>query len=111
MNKMSPQLKNLLENIGHLAYTGGLTRIGCGEYTPDTLRNLIAEIKEMNAKLQPKSKPVPWTLSPWLHIKGNDQFLIMQGDRIVTSMFTIGEADRERFARALTWLNEQGDAV
>ena len=107
---MSPQLKTLLENIGHAAFNGGLTRIGCGEYSPDTLSALIVEIKEMNAKLQPKLKPVPWSLHGW-HDEHPRQQLIMRGDVCVTSPFVIGEADQERLERALKWLNEQGDAV
>lgn len=67
--------------------------------------------KEADAKKAAKAKATKWTLSPWMHTPGNDQFLIMQGDHIVSSMFTIGESDRERLVRALDWLNEQGDAV
>jgi hypothetical protein len=104
---MKNGMKTFIANMQHAARNLETVTIGGGRFCPAELYALINEIQTMDAKLTPKPKPVPWTLSPWMHIPWNDQFLIMQGDRIVSSMFTIGEADRERFARALTWLNEQ----
>lgn len=103
---MSPQLKDLLANIGHAAFNGGPTRIGSGVYTPEELRVVLAEVKDMAAALAPKPKPTPWTLNVW-HDRYPNNVLIMQGDVCVTSPFVVSDGNRERLERAIKWLNEQ----
>jgi hypothetical protein len=109
---MSPQLETLLASLRHAAGKGTpATSIGGGIFTPGELSVAIGEIKAMAEKLAPKPKPVPWTLQPWMHVPGNEQFAIIQGERFVTSTFVIENYNRARLERALAWLNEQGAAV
>ncbi len=109
---MSPQLKTLLACMRHAVIERAPSNIGGGIFTPDEVQAALTEIDNMAKALAPKPKPVPWTLQPWMEGGGMpDHWFITANDHIVTSSFVIAEHSRARLARALAWLNEQGDAV